>query len=85
MTLRKEFQEGAIEELDILIRVALRDSVAEAEPPPQVWGRIREQAQRWKMARQPSGQVVFDMQLMLPSLVRVSMFYPFAGGALRMY
>jgi hypothetical protein len=85
MTLHKEFREDSLEDLDILIRVALRESVAEAEAPPRVWEKIDERVRRMETARQARDQVSFDPHLMLPSAVRVSTFYLFAGDALRIW
>jgi hypothetical protein len=82
MTLHKEFREGLVEDLDILIRVALRDSVAGVEPPPHVWGRIKERVRKLTIAQQPREQVIFDRQWMFPTVARMNTFYLFADDAL---
>ena len=84
MTLRRGFREDSSETVDALIRIALRESVAGIEPSPQVWERIKERVRRLSTAKQSYGQVVFDQQMMLPSLIRASMPYLFVGSALRM-
>lgn len=71
------------DDLDVLIRIALRDSVAGAKPPPRVWKRIEERVRRLAVAGWPRGQTVFDQQWIFPSLVRVSRPYLCAGSAFR--
>ena len=82
MTLHREFQRDSSETVDVLIRIALRESVAGVEPSPHVWERIRERVRRLATARQSREQIVFNQQPMLPSLVRASMLYLFAGNTL---
>ena len=84
MTLHKEFRKDSSEDLDILIRIALRESVVGAEPSPCVWGWIKERVRRLAMTRQPRGHIIFDLHLMLPSVARMSMFYFSYGDALRL-
>ena len=83
MTLHREFQRDSLETVDILIRIALRESVAGVKPSPHVWGWIRERVRRLTTARQSRDQIVFHHQPMLPSLVRISMLYLFVGNTLR--
>ncbi len=83
MTLRRDFGKDSSETMDILIRIALRESVAGVEPPPHVWERIKERVRQRATVRYSRGQVVFNQQPVLPSLVRASMFYLFAVNTLR--
>ena len=54
MSLHKREREKQINEsLDGLIRWALQDSVADAEPSPRVWERIRQQAANERLAASP--------------------------------
>lgn len=48
MTLRKDVSAGHVrnDELDALIRRSLRERVAEASPPPEVWERICARVER---------------------------------------
>jgi len=85
MTSHKEFQEDSFDNLDVLIRVALRESVAGAEPPPHTLQRIKERVWKLAMASQPREQVLFDRQWMFPTVARVSAFYLFTGDALRIW
>ncbi len=85
MTSHKEFQKGSFDNLDTLIRVALRESVAGAEPRPDTLQRIKERVRRLAIARQPREQVLFDRQWMFPTVARVSTFYLFTGDALRIW
>jgi hypothetical protein len=83
MTLHREFQTDSSETVDILIRIALRESVAGAEPPPRVWGRIKERMWRLALARQFRDEAILIHQPILPPLVRASMLYLFADHTLR--
>ena len=82
MTLHREFQTESPETVDVLIRMALRESVAGAEPSPCVWRRIRERMCRLALARQSRDEIIFPQPVM-SSLVRVSMLYIFADNTLR--
>jgi hypothetical protein len=82
MTLHREFQTDSSETVDVLIRMALRESVAGAKPSPRVWTRIRERMCRMALARQSRDDIIFPQPVM-SSLVRVSMLYLFAGNTLR--
>ncbi len=83
MTLHREFQSDSSETVDVLIRIALRESVAGAKPPPRVWGRIKERMWRLATSMQSRDEIIFDHQPVLPSLVRASMLHLFVGHTLR--
>jgi hypothetical protein len=83
MSLRRSDKEQLVDDsLDGLIRWALHDSVADAEPSPQVWERIRQRVvedAEGAMAPSSARRRVLPRRLWLAWLIGAGADYPVLG------
>ena len=76
MTSHKEvFDERSRDELGGLIRWALKESVVDASPPPDAWGRIRRRAERWLVWERITSHFGMVYRATAAQLSRVNAFF----------